>query len=955
MKFHRELGVRVYLSFEELEKVIEGQETPKSKGDLFEDFVWCYFKLRSQKYQINEVYRLQDAPKDLLKKFKIETSDSGVDGVFTLNNGKVAGYQVKFRTGRSKPKYEELAKFWIESKHTHYKYTVTNAYDVTRLAEKQEGHYSVLVQEFEDLDKDFFQSLFDLVNGKQVTRRLNDPYDFQNEIISDVVKGFESFDRGKYIAACGTGKTLTSLWISERLDCQSVLFIAPSLALIKQTLDEWANQSKDPFEFLCVCSDVSVARSAIEDYGDIAISDFDVPVTTETAEIVSFLRSNSDKKKFVFSTYQSLDIVAGSLEEYRGYEFDLTIFDEAHRTAGARDSEMFSLGLNDDFIASSKRLFMTATERMVMPSLKKKAEEENRAIFSMDDETIYGPTFHRLDFGKAIEKKIISDYKIVVAAIREREIFEWIVNNTELSESDEMISAFSQVLFSQILLSKSIKNYDLKKTITFHSNIKNSKIFVDGLYANYSLVDIFKRFIVHDPQTVYIDHIDGSFSAGRRREILDEFSRSKTGVVSNSRCLTEGVDVPVIDSIYFVDPKNSLIDIVQACGRALRKPKGVNSKTSYIVIPILIPEGIEGEELFNSDKFETVYNVVQSLRDQDTRLAQWIDLLNRQVSKGKYYKPEWTPLDFDIPQEFDLDDFERKLLTRIAIVNSEPSEKRFQSTKTYGRDERHSSYERLFRTMGDYGAESYYNNLVAPTLTKYTDPNQILNINELKVNHNNVSHTKNVGLITNDSSSNYRLTELGKELWMKNEYKRFEKIFKVQLLRYHVTDKKNLKRILFPYRILFDALLGNRRVNFLHFAYPICSVYDSSSDSIDRMMEGISFIDSEVPNSELLNEANQLKVLNELNSIWKLDYGIKDIWHKKTTLNNQWIYFRNHLLLYDDLFSYDQKKAELLVKESQLSRIRELLDETSGIVNNQDSSVIRELYNKMMRIVLFSL
>jgi len=952
MKIHQLIKSKVYQSFTELENEIEKLPISKDKGDAFEDFVYCYLKIHWQKYQIAEIYKIEDAPHKLLNEYKIEKNDSGVDGIFKTVQGEVCGYQVKFRSNRAKPSYEELAKFWVESQYTNFRYTIANCYEITDLAKKQKNHIELLVGEFENLSSDFFNQLYEFSNTNRFERVLFEPFDFQTEIIDDVIRGFENSDRGKYIAACGTGKTLTSLWISEGLNAKEILFLAPSLALIKQTLEEFANQSKDPFEYLCVCSDKTVSRE-VEDIGDIAISDLDIPVTTESAVVDGFLNNQTQHKRIIFSTYQSLDVIADSLFETIFSGFDIAIFDEAHRTAGAKNTEMFSLGLNNESIPCSRRLFMTATERMLMPRLKKQAIEDDRVVFSMDDIEIYGKTFHRLNFGKAIKLNIISDYKIVVAAIREKEVFDWIRNNTEIQDSEEDINAFAQVIFSQILYTKSVKNYGISKTISFHSSIKNSQIFTSGLYTNYDLRSMIARF---DPDVVaddvYINHIDGSYTAGRRREILDEFKESGHGVVSNSRCLTEGIDVPVIDSIYFVDPKNSLIDIVQACGRALRKPKDVEEKVAHIILPILIPEEIENtEDIFNSDKFEYVFNVIQSLRDQDDRLEQWIDLLNRNISKGKYTKPKWTPIDIDLPDDFDLTKFEESLLTRIAMVNSEPTAKKYREKKVYGRNERRSNYKRIFTPIGDYGMDSYQKNLVDPTLERFQEINQNYSGAELKFSHNNVSHTRRLGLIDQVQNKQFCLTPIGK-MYYNNELS-FEDLFKKQLLKYFKVDSSDPSRILFPYRAMLNIILEVKEISPLHFAYPISSIFDSSQKSIEQAIRDIEYINSEYPNPQVLNEANQNELVDEFNSIWNVNHSYDNVWTNRTTIYNQYVYFRNHINLFDSCIDNKSKKISILPGKE--NRILQLLNVDKDLDNSNEIDKLVLRYINYITVFLVSI
>ena len=240
----------------------------------------------------------------------------------------------------------------------------------------------------------------------------------------------------------------------------------------------------------------------------------------------------------------------------------------------------------------------------------------------MDDEGSYGKTFYRYTFGTAIAQNVISDYKIIVAGITNNEVFDWIKRNQLLVDTEEDSTEYisgAENIFKQIMLVKAMKAFPIEKCITFHASIKMAKEFINGTpQCGFSLKTAMTK-LLNDVSIsdVCIDHLNGEMPASERHQRLEIFAKSKYGVVSNARCLGEGIDVPIIDSIYFVNPKNSLIDIVQACGRALRKPRGPTQKTAYFIVPVLILEGSDkNEEAFNKIDFEMIYNLIQSLRDQ---------------------------------------------------------------------------------------------------------------------------------------------------------------------------------------------------------------------------------------------------------------------------------------------------------------------------------------------------
>lgn len=958
MKYN-DLFKRNYDNWSELELVIEALPTTYERGEAFEQFIYAYLNIKKQLYQIKEIYRANDIPSKYLTKYQIEKKDSGVDGLIIREDDSAAAYQVKFRTKRAKPSYAELAKFWVEAKNTKFNYTIANCYSVTDLSIKNTKHLQILVDEFELLDKNFFDELFEYINTKIIKKKIRyTPYPFQNKIKKAVINGFKTSNRGKLIAACGTGKTLNALWIAEGMDCNTVLFLAPSLALVKQTLESWADQSSFPFNYICVCSDQTVT-SELEDYGDISFSELNIPVTTNPSEMVEFIKTKSSFKKYIFSTYQSLPVLADAMKYTDSFSFDLAIFDEAHRTAGAKETVLFSLALQDQNISCKKRLFMTATERLIKPWLKKKAAEADRVIFSMDDEKTYGKLFYKFNFGDAIALDIISNYQIIVAGIQQSDFYKWIKENKDLEALNESNSGFytsSQILFSQLILAKAIKEYPIQKTISFHSSVKNASLFTGGISNTIPLNSIIKQFnknITDD--NLFISHVNGTMPTGDRKEILDVFKETEFAIVSNARCLTEGVDVPIIDSVYFVDNKNSLIDIVQACGRALRKLNSHTPKTAYFLIPILIPDKINNEEIINLDSFETVFNVIQSLRDQDNRLAEWINELNKNAVKGKipkFGKGHWKPIILSLPQSIDLQTFEENLYLKIADVNKNPSAESFKTAKVYGKTQRKSSKKRVFKTLGDYSVDSYFENLVKPTIKFYRKNVSTLDINKIKVNNNNVSHTKRLGLIINENK-NYSITPLG-EKYIKGEITNTD-LFKRQMLRYFSSlEDGNEERILFPYRTCLKVLLEVGKINFHEFAFAIYSLFDSSENSIEQAISDIQYLRSKYPNLLLINQANRVGILKELNEHFQTTYNETDIWSKKTTINNQFIYFRDHLSLFTEFIKIDNQEIILIEKNEAKARHLLSLDNRLEFEKNHQT-LISKYIQPFLNFVIFTL
>lgn len=313
--------------------------------------------------------------------------------------------------------------------------------------------------------------------------------------------------------------------------------------------------------------------------------------------------------------------------------------------------------------------------------------------------------------------------------------------------------------------------------------------------------------------------------------------------------------------------------------------------------------------------------------------------MNLRISQGKSVKAkggeEFSPVILDLPENISIDKFSETLHLKIAEVNRDPTSFTYK-TKKYGKKERKSYKKRIFKTLGDYSVESYKKKLVLPTITKFKDENSIMLAQDLKINHNNISHTYRLGLIKKEKNRRYSLSPLGKQLWRKEID--FILIFKRQMLRYFsVVKEDNEERILYPYRTALKILYEVNSINFVEFSYGLYPIADYSKDSINDAIQSIKWIRENYPNIEILNQENKIKVLGEINEYFNLNYTETDIWAKKTTINNQFIYFRNHLSLFDEIFAIDKKTQVISVKEGGKSKILNLLLRDNNIENNSIS------------------
>jgi len=467
----------------------------------------------------------------------------------------------------------------------------------------------------------------------------------QEEAIKATIEGFKEANRGKLIMACGTGKTFTSLALMEQYVPKDgkVLFLAPSISLVSQTLREWTAQANEPFNAYVVCSDSKVGR----DEEDITTSDLAYPATTDPNKLAKAIsKANKDKRVVIFSTYQSIQTVSDAQKEGFG-EFDLVICDEAHRTAGVTlsDSEYsnFVKIHHDHIIRAKKRLYMTATPRIYAEASKTKADENNATLFSMDDETVYGKEFYRLGFGKAVELGLLTEYKVLIVAVDEDKMAHlandfnaFKVDNKkaiDIKFATKIIGAWKGLSKQGLKLigdkgeQEDIKEdtNPMKRAVAFSRSIKESK----------QKTEIFEELINlylqnHPEDKTLVDcelkHIDGSMNALIRQEMLDwlkeDIPENRCRILSNARCLSEGIDVPTLDAVIFFDTRESIVDIVQSVGRVMRKADG--KMYGYIILPVVIPSKKikDYNSYIESDpQFKGIWKVIKALRAHDESLV----------------------------------------------------------------------------------------------------------------------------------------------------------------------------------------------------------------------------------------------------------------------------------------------------------------------------------------------
>ena len=487
---------------------------------------------------------------------------------------------------------------------------------------------------------------------------------------------FQKSDRGKLIMACGTGKTFNSLRIAENETAGKglILFLVPSISLLGQTLLEWTTFAKEPINAICICSDPEIAKKKTKnnDSDSFSVVDLALPASTNTADILNQFHGIKDNGKagmtVVFSTYQSIEVIARAQKELlkNGYnEFDLIICDEAHRTTGVsladQDESAFTKVHDNDFLKAKKRLYMTATPRLYSDDTKSKAAQADAVLCSMDDPKLYGEEVYRIGFGEAVERDLLTDYKVLILTLSDQDVppavqkmiadGESEINADDASKLIGCINALSKQLLGDEGIIKDNDPDPMRRAVAFCSNIAASK----KITATYNTAtDAYLSSLPQDKKEKMVSvssrHIDGTYSAPARDELLgwlkEDTDNNECRVLTNVRCLSEGVDVPSLDAVLFLSARNSQVDVVQSVGRVMRKSPNTNKKYGYIIIPIVVPSDVEADKaLDDNERYKVVWTVLNALRAHDDRFnatVNKIDLNRTRPEQILIGRPEYS-------------------------------------------------------------------------------------------------------------------------------------------------------------------------------------------------------------------------------------------------------------------------------------------------------------------------
>ena len=616
------------------------------QGKTFERLVKVFLENDpTQKQQYNKVWHYADWARD---RPDYQTKDTGIDLVAELRDEEgFCAIQCKFHQQGSAITKASIDSFISDASPSDFPRLLlidTTNQPIVKNAEVTLAKYSDRYNRIslDELDKspiDWTTYIQDKKVRLSSKKKLRDD---QIDAIKNVKKGLAENDRGKMIMACGTGKTFTSLRIAEELAGagKMVLYMVPSLPLMSQAIREWKNDATKDITAFSVCSDTKVGRrKSSDDKIELNLNDLALPATTDARKLSrQIAKTDKSKMTVVFSTYHSIDVISQSQKKHNLGEFDLIICDEAHRTTGAtfegEDESNFVKIHDNKNVKGRKRLYMTATPRIYGDAAKRKADEGDVALASMDNEKMFGENLVSRSFNWAVQNDLLTDYKVVVLTMDERVVSDRVqkafADGSELKIDDatKMVGcykALAKIGITDLFENESRDKKPMKRALAFCQNIAVSKLFsgafsnvVEEYTANEEVSDEYKTDL-----KVELSHVDGTFNAQERNEELgwlkDDASENVCRVLSNAKCLSEGVDVPALDAVMFLHPRKSQIDVVQAVGRVMRKAEG--KKLGYVILPIAVAPGISPEKALNdNERYRVVWQILNALRAHDERL-----------------------------------------------------------------------------------------------------------------------------------------------------------------------------------------------------------------------------------------------------------------------------------------------------------------------------------------------
>ncbi len=640
----------------------------REKGTYFEELISCYLRNEAS---YRDLYSRVWSYADWAKAQGLDQRDTGIDLVaLTSGTGEYHAIQCKLYAEDHKINKSDIDSFFTASGKRPFTH---------RIIVSTTNHWS---EHAEDALRDQQPpvskiDLFDLENSQidwaryqpktpPKLKEKKQPRLHQQDALEAVRAGLQQADRGKLIMACGTGKTFASLKIAEELAGKGkrVLFLVPSLALLSQSLTEWTQESATPLHSFAVCSDSDVGKKRKKDDDTVQTFTHELryPATTDPARLADEMSKRHDAQHMsvVFSTYHSIDVLNRAQQKHGLSGFDLIICDEAHRTTGVTfgdDDESNFVKVHDvDFITGAKRLYMTATPRIYSDVAKETADKNNWTPYSMDDEALYGKELYVLTFSEAVKRQLLVDYKVLVLAVEEKHVSRRLQDLLKDENNQLVVDDAAKIVGCWKALSKQGVTNDLpddsdpmRRAVAFCQVIESSAKARTHKVSSKNIANMFQAVVeAYQESEQYeaaarlvceAEHVDGSMNASEKEEKLSwlkaDTSANTCRILSNVRCLSEGVDVPALDAVLFLTPRNSQVDVVQSVGRVMRTASG--KKRGYVILPVVIPAGVEPHEALNDNRvYGVVWQVLQALRSHDDRFDAMInklDLIGKDVSK----------------------------------------------------------------------------------------------------------------------------------------------------------------------------------------------------------------------------------------------------------------------------------------------------------------------------------
>jgi superfamily II DNA or RNA helicase len=648
----------------------------KAAGDTFEVFVQAYLRTHPEfQLQLSDVWLLHEVPLDVRARLDLG-SDEGVDLVARTTHDEFWAIQAKFvgdpDEALTRPMINSFTSYVFHARRDKFAQGYV-AHISTKPIKKRKLMPNVCelgLERWRALDNDGgaeWRSIIKTLKREPAQPRPRDPKPHQRRAIGDAVRHFQHETRGRLKMACGTGKSLIGLWVARELEARMILVVAPSLLLIQRAVEDWSREyvahGEKP-DWMCVCSDDTVT----DDVDDIVTDTYQAGLPTCTDPKVIAERLRGPGTKIVFTTYQSGDVVAEAAR-LAGVTFDFAIYDEAHKTVGRR-GKMFGRLLPDDFKVK-RRMFMTATERVVNGA---DADE----VYSMDDEATYGKRFHTLEFAEAIALGIISPYQVMTITVREGRIKELIKRNRFL-DIPGLSVVKARDLAVAVAINEAIEEHGIKKAIAYCASIAAGR---DACKRQDALNETGRW-----AKTANF-HVSSKLTAGERADRIRRFEdATQPAIMYNARCLTEGVDIGTqkdrpVDAVAFTSPRRSVIDIVQAAGRAMRK--GSKKEVGYILIPIVVPDHLSIDKFAKTTSFKEMARIIRALALADPRIVEEL----RALYYGKVPSTGIIRHTGDVPigkRDMSLEEFAAAIRTRVWEVAARGNWLPFEEARAFVR------------------------------------------------------------------------------------------------------------------------------------------------------------------------------------------------------------------------------------------------------------------------------